>query len=83
MARRKSKVPVLLTQPVEKLGEPGDVVEVAPGYARNYLLPKGLAVELLLQGAGLLLARAQLRQPPLADLAQALRRPPPRDPHPL
>lgn len=45
MARRKSKVQVLLTQPVEKLGEPGDVVEVAPGYARNYLLPKGLAVE--------------------------------------
>jgi len=36
---------VLLTQTVEKLGEPGDVVEVAPGYARNYLLPKGLAVE--------------------------------------
>lgn len=36
---------VLLTQAVEKLGEPGDVVNVAPGYARNYLLPKGLAVE--------------------------------------
>lgn len=36
---------VLLTQTVEKLGEPGDIVEVAPGYARNYLIPKGLAVE--------------------------------------
>ena len=36
---------VLLTQAVEKLGGPGDVVNVAPGYARNYLLPKGLAVE--------------------------------------
>ncbi|OGF55478.1 MAG: 50S ribosomal protein L9 [Candidatus Fraserbacteria bacterium RBG_16_55_9] len=36
---------VLLTQTVEKLGQPGDVVNVAPGYARNYLLPKGLAVE--------------------------------------
>lgn len=36
---------VLLTQTVEKLGEAGDVVKVAPGYARNYLLPKGLAVE--------------------------------------
>jgi large subunit ribosomal protein L9 len=38
-------VEVLLTQTVEKLGEPGDVVDVAPGYARNYLFPKGLAVE--------------------------------------
>ena len=36
---------ILLTQTVEKLGEPGDVVNVAPGYARNYLLPKGFAVE--------------------------------------
>ncbi len=36
---------VLLTQTVEKLGEPGDIVDVAPGYARNYLIPKGLAVE--------------------------------------
>jgi large subunit ribosomal protein L9 len=36
---------VLLTQTVEKLGEPGEIVEVAPGYARNYLIPKGLAVE--------------------------------------
>lgn len=36
---------VLLIQPVEKLGEVGDLVEVADGYARNYLLPKGLAVE--------------------------------------
>jgi large subunit ribosomal protein L9 len=36
---------VLLITTVEKLGEPGDVVVVADGYARNYLLPKGLAVE--------------------------------------
>lgn len=36
---------VLLTQTVEKLGEPGDIVDVAPGYARNFLFPKGLAVE--------------------------------------
>ncbi len=36
---------VLLIQPVEKLGDVGDVVEVADGYARNYLLPRGLAVE--------------------------------------
>jgi large subunit ribosomal protein L9 len=34
---------VLLTSDVKKLGWLGDVVEVAEGYARNYLLPQGLA----------------------------------------
>lgn len=36
---------VLLKQTVSKLGQIGDVVEVKPGYARNYLLPCGLATE--------------------------------------
>lgn len=36
---------VLLAQPVEKLGETGEVVDVASGYARNYLFPKKLALE--------------------------------------
>ena len=35
---------VILQQDVEKLGSMGDVVKVKPGYARNYLLPRGLAV---------------------------------------
>ena len=35
---------VILQQSVEKLGEPGDIVEVAAGYARNFLVPRGLAV---------------------------------------
>jgi large subunit ribosomal protein L9 len=34
---------VILRAEVEHLGYPGDVVDVAPGYARNYLLPQGLA----------------------------------------
>lgn len=34
---------VLLTSDVKKLGYLGDVVEVANGYARNFLLPQGLA----------------------------------------
>lgn len=36
---------VILNADVENLGEEGDVVTVAPGYARNYLLPKGLVIE--------------------------------------
>jgi len=35
---------LLLKQNVEHLGRTGDVVEVKPGYARNYLLPRGMAV---------------------------------------
>ncbi|MCK9994778.1 MAG: 50S ribosomal protein L9 [Candidatus Krumholzibacteria bacterium] len=35
---------VILMQSVDNLGEMGDTVSVARGYARNYLVPKGLAV---------------------------------------
>ena len=41
MARR---VQLVLNQDVIKLGRSGDLVEVAPGYARNYLLPQKMAV---------------------------------------
>jgi len=36
---------VILRENVKKLGEKGEVREVSDGYARNYLIPKGLAVE--------------------------------------
>ena len=36
---------VILKQDVAKLGKTGDIVKVAPGYGRNYLIPKGMAVE--------------------------------------
>jgi large subunit ribosomal protein L9 len=36
---------IILRQAVENLGKPGDVVKVKSGYARNYLLPHGLAYE--------------------------------------
>ncbi len=36
---------VILREDVENLGRVGDVVEVAGGYGRNYLLPRGLAVK--------------------------------------
>jgi large subunit ribosomal protein L9 len=40
MAKRVS---VVLNQSVSKLGNNGDLVDVAPGFARNYLIPQGLA----------------------------------------
>ena len=36
---------IILQKPVDKLGAPGDIVEVADGYARNYLMPRGMAVK--------------------------------------
>ena len=36
---------VILRQAVENLGKPGDVVKVSNGYARNFLLPRGVAFE--------------------------------------
>ena len=36
---------VILTQDVDDLGIKGDIVEVADGYARNYLVPRSLAVK--------------------------------------
>lgn len=36
---------VILNDHVPNLGERGDVLEVKPGYARNFLIPKGLAYE--------------------------------------
>lgn len=36
---------VILRQAVENLGNPGDLVKVSMGFARNYLLPRGFAVE--------------------------------------
>ena len=38
------RIQLVLTKDVSKLGRNGDLVEVAPGYARNYLIPQGMAV---------------------------------------
>jgi large subunit ribosomal protein L9 len=40
-----SSVKIILTQDVPNLGQAGDVKDVAGGYARNYLLPQGMAVK--------------------------------------
>lgn len=42
MSRTPTKL--ILTQEVSGLGAPGDVVEVAAGYGRNYLIPRGFAI---------------------------------------
>jgi len=36
---------IVLKQDIDKLGTTGDIVEVADGYGRNYLLPRGLALK--------------------------------------
>ena len=36
---------VILRDALDKLGRAGDIVSVKPGYARNYLIPKGFAFE--------------------------------------
>lgn len=38
------RIQLVLNQDVNKLGKSGDLVEVAPGYARNYLIPQGIGV---------------------------------------
>jgi large subunit ribosomal protein L9 len=40
-----SRMKLILTQEVGGLGAPGDVVDVAAGYGRNYLLPRGFAMQ--------------------------------------
>ena len=66
---------VILTKPVESLGEKGDVVDVADGYARNYLVPRKFAVRAsagsLKQAESMRVARIESARKSLED-AQAL-----------
>src|SRR5262245_12091649 len=68
-----------LTKKVEGLGNPGDVVEVKAGYARNYLLPHGMAtrasqhnVRMVEQHKKKLVEIAQKRREDLEKLAREL-----------
>src|SRR5256886_11393778 len=40
----RTPMKLILTQEVSGLGAPGDVVDVAAGYGRNYLIPRGFAM---------------------------------------
>ncbi|MBD2079365.1 50S ribosomal protein L9 [Leptolyngbya sp. FACHB-17] len=67
MAKR---IQLVLTQNVSKLGRIGDLVEVAPGYARNYLVPQGKATTV---NPGILkqvARRRELEEQRLAELRQ-------------
>jgi large subunit ribosomal protein L9 len=70
---------LLLRQNVEHLGRVGDVVKVKSGYARNYLLPRGLAVMVtksnvaeIARARALALQEEQERISSLKDLGQKL-----------
>jgi large subunit ribosomal protein L9 len=41
----RTPMKLILTQEVNGLGSPGDVVDVAAGYGRNYLIPRGFAMQ--------------------------------------
>ena len=45
---------IILKQSIDKLGEAGDRVTVSNGYARNFLLPKGVAIQATKQNIAML-----------------------------
>jgi large subunit ribosomal protein L9 len=59
-------IEVILREDVEHLGKAGAVVRVKPGYARNYLLPRGLAFEATEGNRKRIAAEQQARQARLA-----------------
>lgn len=70
---------IILTKDVPELGSKGDMVEVADGYARNYLVPKSLGVKAtagtIRQAEGMRRARIEAERRALEEaeqLAQAL-----------
>lgn len=58
---------VILLEPMESLGEAGDVVKVRAGYARNFLIPQGLALPATSANRAELQARLSQRAKQLAE----------------
>jgi len=65
-----TQVKVLLKKNVESLGQGGEVVRVRPGFARNFLLPRGLAVPAT---AGNLARVEDLKRAAAAEAAETLK----------
>ena len=65
-----TQVKVLLKKNVESLGQGGEVVRVRPGFARNFLLPRGLAVHAT---AGNLSRVEDLKRAAAAEAAETLK----------
>lgn len=54
---------IILTQDVEKLGRKGDLVNVAPGFGRNYLIPRKMALEVTASNVKMIeIERAHLKK---------------------
>jgi len=67
---------VILREHVEHLGRRGEIVKVANGYARNYLLPRKLALVVTAENKGQIereRVKAEVREAEEATAAQALR----------
>jgi large subunit ribosomal protein L9 len=70
---------VVLTHDVDKLGKSGELVKVRPGFARNYLIPRGLAVAAtaaavsrIAHEKAVALAKAEKLKKEMKDLADKL-----------
>jgi large subunit ribosomal protein L9 len=66
---------VILQQEVKKMGKKGDIMEVSEGYARNFLLPKGLALEATSANLNMLKQQKEadaLKQKKILEEAKAL-----------
>lgn len=63
---RNGNIELLLAENVDNLGEQGEIVNVRPGYARNYLLPRGLAT-VATEANKMMVERHKARQEALAE----------------
>ncbi|KAK4759080.1 hypothetical protein SAY87_020381 [Trapa incisa] len=70
---RYRKLEVILTTSIEKLGKAGETVKVAPGYFRNHLMPKLLAVPNIEKYAHLIREQRKIYQPVEEEIVQVVK----------